>query len=146
MSKNKGGLGLRYIDAANEAFQCKLAWNVLTNNNGLWTQAMKAKYVQNNINFFTYKSKTTDSPIWKSIIKIRKLMRTGINWEVGKGDTIFFWYDNWIENKPFIDILNMMDGNIDDLLIKGNNFFLETEPGTSLICPRRFKITPSSKR
>jgi len=124
MSKNKGGLGLRYIDAANEAFQCKLAWNVLTNNNGLWTQAMKAKYLHNDINFFTYKPKTTDSPVEESIIETRKLMRTCVVWKVGKGDSISFWYDNWIENRPLIDILSITDENIDDPLLKVNDFFL----------------------
>jgi len=37
MPKNKGGLGLCYTDAVNKAFQCKLAWKVITNDKGLWT-------------------------------------------------------------------------------------------------------------
>ena len=63
---------------------------MFTNDKGLWTRAIKAKSLQNNMNFFTYKSKATDSPVWKSITKTKELMRTGIIWKVGNGDTISF--------------------------------------------------------
>ena len=36
MPKSKGGIGLRKTEAVNTAFQCKLAWKILTNNDSVW--------------------------------------------------------------------------------------------------------------
>ena len=35
--KEKGGIGLRKTAAVNIAFQCKLGWKVLTNNDSIWS-------------------------------------------------------------------------------------------------------------
>jgi len=44
MPKSAGGLGLWKAEAINKAFQCKLAWKVLTGAPSLWVQSMMKKY------------------------------------------------------------------------------------------------------
>ena len=33
-------------------------------------------------------------------------------WHIGNGDKISFWYDNWIENKNLIEILEVDEATI----------------------------------
>ena len=33
-------------------------------------------------------------------------------WKVGNSETISFWYDNWVENKNLIDLLNLHEDTI----------------------------------
>ena len=47
MPKDVGGLGLCWTNDINLAFQCKLAWKILSNNISMWASTMKAKYLRN---------------------------------------------------------------------------------------------------
>jgi len=95
--KNLGGFGLRKMVAVNLAFQAKLAWEVLIGTEGLWTLVVNHKYLRSQC-LFDRKIKNTDSPVWKSVLKSRALLRKGIRWKVGKGNQIMFWWDNWWDN------------------------------------------------
>jgi len=90
----------------NEAFQGKLAWRILKNEPSLWVQAMQAKYF-NKSTFLQYNSKCYDSQAWKNILKFRLLLKHGIQWKVGKGDKISFWFDNCIKNRNLFYLLNV---------------------------------------
>ena len=72
--KSLGGLGLRKTDALNHAFQAKLAGKVLWGSEGLWTSVMKHKYLNLN-SFLECKTKSTYSPVWKSILRSRVLLQ-----------------------------------------------------------------------
>ena len=43
--KDRGGIGLCKTTAVNTAFQCKLAWKVLTNNESMWVRIMRNKFL-----------------------------------------------------------------------------------------------------
>ena len=45
-------------------------------------------------------------------------------WKVGTGDCISFWFDNWIDNRPLIDILDIPEANIEDPTFKVQEFIL----------------------
>ena len=83
MPKSMGDLGLRRIKVVNKAFQCKLAWKVLTNAPSLWVQFMRAKYLLN-YDLLSYKRENNDSPVWKSILKSRDLLKKGVSGKIGK--------------------------------------------------------------
>jgi len=51
-------------------------------------------------------------------------LRTGIVWKIGTRDTISFRYDNWIENRPLINILNISEDSFLDPRTKVNELFL----------------------
>jgi len=74
MPKVKGGLGLRKTTAVNQAFQCKLACKILTKEESIWVRVMHAKYLKQ-FEFLACLPKPTDSPIWRSILKSRQLIR-----------------------------------------------------------------------
>ena len=75
--KDRGGLGLRKTVAINIAFQCKLAWKVLTNNGSMWVRLMHTKYLQNQ-EFFCVKFKQGYSNVWRNIMKCKALTRQGM--------------------------------------------------------------------
>ena len=85
--KTLGGLGLRKTGAINKAFQGKLAWKVMTAEDNIWVRIMRAKYLKTHT-FLACPPKATDSPVWKSSLKSRKLIRQGIVWKVATGETI----------------------------------------------------------
>ena len=70
MPKNKGGFDLRKTDAINKAFQCKLTWKILTNEDNIWTLLMRDKYIRNK-EFLMYAIRPTNSSVWKSVLNYR---------------------------------------------------------------------------
>ena len=75
---------MRKVEATNQAFQCKRAWKVLTDNRGRWVQAMKAKYLQH-FSFMHYQLKTTVSLVWKGVTRSKGLLKSGLVWVIGDG-------------------------------------------------------------
>jgi len=123
LPKSKGGIGLRRTKAVNKAFQCKLAWEILTNKASLWAQMMRDKYLHKK-DFLNYQNKSTDSPVWKSLFKCRLLIKQGVMWQIGNGESISFWYDNWIENKNLIEILDVDEATIPSSHAQVSDFIL----------------------
>ena len=72
--KDRGKIGLRKTIAVNIAFQCKLAWKILTNNESLWAQSMRQKYLQQ-YDFFHYINRKGDSNVWRNVMKCGDLIR-----------------------------------------------------------------------
>ena len=105
LPKSKGGLGIRKADAINQAFQCKLAWRVLIKEYSLWVHAMIDKYLRHS-SFLDYSSKSTDSPMWRNVLRSRHLLRKGIRWKLGQGDKIHFWEDNWLVDQNLLQLVN----------------------------------------
>ena len=87
--KESGGLGLRKTAAVNKAFQCKLAWKIVTNQNGIWVSIMRDKYLKQQ-EFFDTHSKHSDWVVWRNIIRCKDLICQGIIWRLGDGKDIFF--------------------------------------------------------
>ena len=99
--KQRGGLGLRKTVAVNNAYQCKLAWKLLCNQDNFWAKLMRTKYLRGK-DFFTASAKPGDSVVWRSIIKCKNLIRQGITWTLGHGHDISFWEDNWLQWAPLV--------------------------------------------
>ena len=121
MPRVKGGLGLRKTEAINKAFQCKLARKILTNEDSIWVRVMRAKYLKQQ-NFLLCPKKASDSPVWKSILSCRPLLRKGMVWKVGNGNEISFLYDNWIEDQSLIQLLGIDNNPILDPNAKVSEF------------------------
>ena len=65
---------------------------------------MKHKYLNSN-SFLECKIKSIDSPVWKSVLRSKLLLWKGIRWNVGKGDCILFWWDNWFDHTNLVELL-----------------------------------------
>lgn len=109
--KNMGGLGLRKTLPMNKAFLAKLTWKILTDNNSIWANLARKKYLSNS-NFFQYNPKQNDSKIWRHILSQREIIRKGIRWKIGNGHSTNFWLDNWVLK---IDLASFLNKNINDI-------------------------------
>lgn len=92
-SKEKGGLGIRKNAHFNNACLAKLVWKVLTEDNNLWVQIVKNKYLKNE-EFLNNKIRQNYSCAWKGILKARVVVIMGLRWVVGNGEDICFWTHN----------------------------------------------------
>jgi len=98
LSKKKGGLGVKDIFKMDVSLLCKLWWR-LENEEGLWQQLIKNKYLRNDI-ISTVKHRLDDSPIWASLLKIRQVYLRGRQVQTKNGKNTLFWEDCWINEKP----------------------------------------------
>ena len=71
----------------------------------LWVQVMHSKYLRNE-SFLEYTRKSTDSLVWRNMIRCRPLLQQGIRWKLGRGNKIRFWFDNWLDGHNLLDLLN----------------------------------------
>jgi len=97
-SKKKGGLGIKNISRMNVSLLCKWWWKLETEN-GLWQDIVKNKYLSNSL-IGSISWKTTDSPIWKDLLKVRHLYLKGRSIKTSDGSKTSLWKDNWIGSNP----------------------------------------------
>ncbi|CAJ2647191.1 unnamed protein product [Trifolium pratense] len=96
--KKEGGLGFRNLGAFNEALLAKQGWRLITNQNSLVAQVLKAKYYPNE-DFLKAKHKQSMSYTWRSIMQARWILIKGSYWSIGSGQDVNIWEDNWIQQK-----------------------------------------------
>ena len=124
--KQNGGIGLRKTAAVNRAYQSKLLWKILTNQDGMWVRIMRKKYLRHH-DFRNTQIKQGDSVVWTNIMKCRELIRQGLIRTVGDGTNISFWQDNWIENRNLLDLLEREDHDTVDLELRVSDFIEDNQ-------------------
>lgn len=92
LSKARGGLGIRSTTSINEAMIGKLSWRILIEENGLWADILRAKYMVGSGHRPSYsRSSSMYSAIWRSIRRgLEKTIPLGAGWNIGKGKTVYF--------------------------------------------------------
>jgi hypothetical protein len=68
-SRSKGGLGVKDLHKQNVALLCKWWWKLETQD-GLWQTIVRAKYFHNK-SVASVKARMSDSPCWKTIMKVK---------------------------------------------------------------------------
>lgn len=110
--KKLGGLGFGKTEAINKAFLAKLAWRVTSEEENLWIEVGKSKYLTND-KIMDRKTKDTDSWAWKKISKTRKFLREGMRWKLGNGKKIKFWTDLWSGDTSLLNRMNKKESEVD---------------------------------
>ncbi|KAL7265055.1 hypothetical protein ACSBR1_002914 [Camellia fascicularis] len=75
-------------------FLSKLGWKLLKGENCLWTEVIKAKYLQEG-SLLDYSNKRRASHTWKGILSNKETLVKGSKWCVGDGTQISIWFDWW---------------------------------------------------
>jgi hypothetical protein len=94
-SKEKGGLGFRDFECFNQDFLAKQGWRLLTAPKSLCVRVLKARYFRN-CDFMSAPCPKRASYTWRGIIHGRDLLKAGLIWRVGDGQSINALEDNWI--------------------------------------------------
>jgi hypothetical protein len=95
-------LGIKDIRKMNISLLCKWWWK-LENEDGLWQQVVKAKYLRGEL-VSTVRHRLTDSPVWTDLLKVKSLYLKGRKVEIKNGKNTLFWKDPWLGDKPICTI------------------------------------------
>lgn len=79
------------------AFITKLRRQIASNENYLWANVLKAKYVRNT-KPRDWKTGPNSSYIWRGIWKGKDWVTKGMKWNLGDGSNIKIWEDWWYGN------------------------------------------------
>lgn len=90
-----GGFGFRDLELFNQALLSKQGWRVLSNPSSLLVWVLKFKYFKDG-SFLEASVRSNASFIWRSLLWGRNLLCAGLHWQVGTGDKIEVYDDNWI--------------------------------------------------
>lgn len=96
-TKEDGGLGIRKARDHNATLLTKLGQRILSDNDKLWCKVLKAKYLKKNT-LYSWPLKKRASHT--SICKNKDILRKGVKWNVGNGETISLWHDWWYGQEP----------------------------------------------
>ncbi|XP_042944715.1 uncharacterized protein LOC122278601 [Carya illinoinensis] len=94
-TKGKGGLGFRDLNCFNKALLAKLGWRILQEPASLVAQVFKEKYFKSS-NLMKAQVGYCPSQIWRSLMSVMDLVKTGLVWRVGNRRSIRVWKDKWV--------------------------------------------------
>ena len=93
--KSEGGMGFKELSLFNEALLAKQTWQLLHNKNSLFYRVFKSRFFPN-CSIMEAKEGHGGSNAWKSNQKGRGVIRRGVKWRVGNGESIKIWGNNWL--------------------------------------------------
>uniref|UniRef100_A0A2N9I472 Reverse transcriptase domain-containing protein n=1 Tax=Fagus sylvatica TaxID=28930 RepID=A0A2N9I472_FAGSY len=100
-----GGLGVRKIVPFNKALLGKWLWRFGVEETRLWRRAIATKYGVNEGGWSTRKIRGAHGcGLWRSISSIWADFVSFVDYEVGVGDRIRFWFDRWCGDRPLKDV------------------------------------------
>jgi hypothetical protein len=110
MRKEHGGMGFRHFYGFNLAMLGKQGWNLLTNHDTILSRVFKAKYYPNK-GFLEANLGHNPSYVWRSIHASQVIVRRGLRWRLGNGDSINIRKQPWLRdsNQPFVTT-SMIEG------------------------------------
>lgn len=116
---------MRKSQFANLALVAKLGWRIITQQDNLWVQIIRAKYLRTK-SFFNVTRTQRASFAWKGILQTRGIIFQGLRWLVGNDNNIKFWTFNWAVDRPLISFvpshlhdLIPLDRNVADFIQDG---------------------------
>jgi ribonuclease HI len=116
-----GGLGLRKLEEMNKACLLKLGWKLQTSSDEYWSHVLKGKYDDNSRTVGSYR--TTDSSLWKSLVKLNPILEQFSYWCVGDGRLIEAWIEEGLVIDQVVSIPQHLRGlKICDLVDNAGNW------------------------
>ncbi|GAU48590.1 hypothetical protein TSUD_405800 [Trifolium subterraneum] len=104
LPKSSGGLDIRSLPDMNSACLMKMGWEMREGKSSLWCNVLKGKYGRGRLEQGNIIARSSDSFIWKGLVKSWIHIGEFEMWTVGDGQTIKAWSDKWLSNEPGLDI------------------------------------------
>ena len=96
--KDEDGLGFKKFAKMNQALVSKLGWWILSKKNCFCVKQLAAKY-KVRADWLRAPKASNASWVWKSIERVKNIIKLGACKVVGSGNTILVWEDPWLPNK-----------------------------------------------
>jgi hypothetical protein len=93
------GLGILNTKFMNIALMLKWIWKIYQNEEGLWADLLRAKYLGDQ-DLFSPAVPTKGSQFWNAIQKIKWYFKMGAKHKVHNGWRTYFWLDWWTGTGP----------------------------------------------
>ncbi|KAH9752901.1 putative ribonuclease H protein [Citrus sinensis] len=94
--KPSGGLGLKQLNLMNDALLMKIGWVLIASPNSLWVKVLLSKYGLAPKALPGTLPTKYGSYMWKAVGGIWHEVLKGIKWDIGNGNRVRFWWDNWV--------------------------------------------------
>jgi hypothetical protein len=108
--KNEGGLGIRNLQAVNQALILMVAWRIAEQPNNFLHEVLKSKYFTDS-SIWCPKPNVPKSAFWSSIVKILPILKNHSFYQITQGD-ISIWSSPWCKGWAHIyDALIIQSGN-----------------------------------
>lgn len=94
----------RRLSVWNNNLYLRLIWLLFLGSGSLWVAWHNYHQKLSETSFWSLKGRSSDSWLWKSLVKLRHLASQFIKCNVGNGRTAWFWCDNWTPLGPLINL------------------------------------------
>ena len=119
LPKAKGGLGVRKVAEMNKASFLKLGWQSATSSS-LWASQFRRRYFKSN-SIWSCQNPIASSCIWKKIRQLSPFINIGSRWQLGNGNLMNIWHDEWWENIIIANYHFPLDVRL-SLMLNGNSW------------------------
>ncbi|GJN04595.1 hypothetical protein PR202_ga22158 [Eleusine coracana subsp. coracana] len=145
--KADGGLGFRDLHHFNLAMLAKQVWRLIQNPSSLCDRILKARYFPTS-DILNAGVVQGCSYTWRSIVNDIELMKKGMIWRVGDGESINIWNDPWLPRgttrrvstvqglvilNQVSELINLITNQWDDELVRW--LFHEDDAAVILVIP-----------
>lgn len=100
--KRRGDMGFRDLESFSRAMLAQL-WKIITRPHSLVASFLKEKYFKYG-DVLEAKTRNNASFMWRSILAAKELIKQGSRCQVGNGEKIKIWGDNWLVNPSYFQV------------------------------------------
>ena len=114
--KEDGGLGFKEIEKFNEALLAKQVWRMMNNPDSMCFKVFKARVFPNCSILEANESKAS-SYAWKSILSAREVVKNGMVWRIGDGNSMGIREDKWLPDQCYRKVTSPLPSIPPDLKV-----------------------------
>ena len=101
LPKDEVSLGIRPLQAMNEALKTKWHWRFAIEDDALWRKVIVSKYEVDRFGWWNKRSSFAHGVgCWKSILSSLEVFKSFVHFEVRNRVRVFFCNDTWCGDQP----------------------------------------------
>lgn len=116
-TKSRGGMGFKDLKAFNLVLLAKQGWRISQNSDSLAHRVLKAKYFPES-DFLEAQLGKKLSYTWRSLMAAREVLRCGLRWNIGNGQSTRIWVDKWIPTPNSFKVGSPQPQNFEGKLVE----------------------------
>ena len=103
--KRGGCIGFKDMKLFNQALLARQAWRLILRPDSLCARVLKFKYYPYG-ELLDMVFATNASPVWRGIEHGLELLKKGLVWRGGNGESIRIWRDKWLPHPPTGELIS----------------------------------------